>query len=369
MKIAIIHEYLNQYGGAERTLREIFMPLFPDATIFSLFYNKKRFTADPHWKIQTSFLQYLPAINNYKFYFPLFPFAIRSLRFPDHDLLLSSSSAFAKNIKKPKHTLHICYCHTPMRYAWDLKDQYIKDQSFLLRLPLRIFLSLLRWWDKKNTTSVDYFIANSNHVKQRIKNYYQRDSTVIYSAVDCNKYTPRHKKQDFYLLVSRLIKPKKVELAVRAFSQLGKKLVIIGSGREEQHLKQLATPNISFLGYLPDERLIAYYQRAKALIFPGLEDFGMTPLEAQACGTPVIAFGKGGVLETVLEGKTGYFFHEQTPESLIRAVLAFERKSFKPLDCRKQALRFDASVFKRQLKTFIEQKYKEFYHVSSTHHH
>ncbi len=354
-KLAIIHEFFNQIGGAERIFKEVFMVLYPDAHIFTLFYDPERFIFDQRSKITTSFLQYFTFIKNHKLYLPFMPFAIKTFNFKNYELILSSSHNLAKNIRKPKHSLHICYCHTPMRYAWELREQYIQDQFLFLRLPLRIFLTLLALWDKRNARSVDYFIANSENVRRRIKKYYNRDATVIYPAVDCKKFIPGERKDDFYLVVSRLIKPKRINLVIEAFRNLDMHLYIIGTGSEEKSLKKLALPNVHFLGYLPEDQLIAYYQRAKALIFPGIEDFGMTPLEAQACGTPVIAFGKGGALETIIEGKTGHFFHKQTPEAITDAILAFEKLSFNPKDCRKQALRFDIAHFRRNLKRFIDE--------------
>lgn len=353
MKIAIIHEFFNQLGGAERTFKEVFMALYPDAHIFTLFYNQKKFIFNPRSKVTTSFLQWFTFIKNYKLYLPFMPFAIKTFNLKNYDLILSSSHNMAKNIRKPIHSVHICYCHTPMRYAWDLKKDYLSYESLFLRPFLSLLLSILAFWDKKHTKSVDYFIANSENVRRRIRKYYNRDSVVIYSAVDCKKFIPSKKKEDFYLVVSRLIKSKRIDLIVKSFQSLDNPLYIIGTGMEERALKQLATQNVHFLGSVSEERLISYYQRAKALLFPGIEDFGMTALEAQACGTPVIAYAAGGALETVINGKTGHFFYRQTPEAITEAIFAFEKLSFNPEDCRKQALRFDITHFKRNLKRFI----------------
>lgn len=367
MKVAILHDYLNQSGGAEKCL-EAFMDLFPKANLFTLFYDPNGYDLDPSWKVNTSFIQYLSKLKNYKFYFPLFPLAINLFKLDSYSFLLSSSHSYVKNVRKPKNALHICYCHTPMRYTLHLQEQYLQEESFFLRPFIKLFLKWLAYWDKKNTKNVDFFIANSKNVQQRIRTYYGRSSEVIYPFVDCTKYKISTKKEDFYLIVSRLISAKKIDLAIRAFASLNKKLVIIGTGREQQTLQRSATPNVQFLGYLPEEQVISYYQRARALILPGLEDLGMTPLEAQACGTPVIAYGEGGALETIREGKTGHFFYEQTADSLARAIKEFEQMKFKSENCRKQALTFDLPVFKRKLKTFIEEKYQAFNHVPSTRH-
>lgn len=359
MKIAIVHEFLNQFGGAERLL-EIFMSLYPSSSIYTFFYDKKKIALNSRWKIKTSFMQFLPKLNNYKFYLPIFPLATRSFKLKNYDIILSSSHAFAKNISKPKKSLHICYCHSPMRYAWGLKYTYINYENILFQLFLLPFLTFLAWWDKKNTKNVDYFIANSKNVRNRIYQIYGRDSIVIYPPVDSKKFVIGKRKEDFYLVVSRLVKAKRIDLIIRAFNKLGRKLIIIGSGMEENSLKNISGKNITFLRYIDDSLLIDYYQRAKAIIIPGIEDFGMTSLEAQACGTPVIAYGKGGVLESVIEGKTGHFFYEQTSEALAKAVLEVECMKFSPKACRKNALRFDTEVFKRKIRRFIAEKYAEF---------
>tara|TARA_Y100000310_G_scaffold339954_1_gene434242 strand:- start:498 stop:1589 length:1092 start_codon:yes stop_codon:yes gene_type:complete len=358
MKIAIVHDYLNQHGGAEKLL-ETFKFLYPQARMHALYHNKKTYQTPSNWDLKTTFLQNLPKLLNHKFYFPLFPFATKTFNFDTYDFVLTSSHAYVKNIKKPKNTLHICYCHTPMRYAWDLKEQYLQQENFFLKPFISIFLKILAYWDKKNTKQVDYFIANSGNVKQRINQYYGREAEVIYPFVDCKKYQILEKKDNFYLIVSRLISAKKIDLAIKAFNKNGKKLLIIGTGTGEKQLKKLAKSNITFLGFLEEKEVISYYQHAKALIFPGIEDFGMTPIEAQACGTPVIAYSEGGALETIIEGKTGCFFNQQTTEALDKAIQTFETTHFKPKDCRKNALKFDKKIFEKKIKQFITKKYEE----------
>lgn len=352
MKVALLHDYLNQYGGGEKCL-DVFMELFPNADLFTIYHDTNRYKLSSHRHPKTSFIQLFPKIKHHRFYFLLFPLAVKSFRLDGYRLLLSSSHSYIKNVSKPKKALHICYIHTPMRYAWDLRHQYLSEEPFFLQPFIRFFLYLMRRWDKKHSTNVDFFIANSKNVQQRVLRYYGRQSTVIYPFVDCKKYTLKLEKEDFYLIVSRLISTKKIDLAIQAFRNIDKKLIIIGTGREENELKKIATSNTSFLGYLPEDGLISYYQRAKALIIPGVEDFGMTSIESQACGTPVIALGKGGLLESIIEGKTGHFFHEQTPEAIRQAIQEFEKKTWDPQICRKNALRFDISIFRKKLKKFI----------------
>ena len=253
-----------------------------------------------------------------------------------------------------------------MRFAWDLHDFYISRYPFFLRPLLRFFLTLLRRWDKHESQNVDYFIALSHHVADRINRFYNRKAHVIYPPVDTFFFRPlkikQRRSETFYLIVSRLVEHKRVDIAVQVFNLLQKPLVIIGSGREYERLKRMSRQNITFLGSLSDEEIRSYYQRCKAFIFTPEEDFGLTPVEAQACGAPVIAYGKGGALETIIKNKTGHFYYKQTPESLAKAVLQFENMRLTSSDCRKNALRFDKEIFKKKLKTFIDEKYKEYYH-------
>ncbi|MFH1134350.1 MAG: glycosyltransferase [Nanoarchaeota archaeon] len=246
-----------------------------------------------------------------------------------------------------------------MRYAWDLREEYLARESPVLRPFIRLFLDYLREWDRKGSKGVDYFIANSRNVQQRIWRCYHRKSTVIYPPVDTSYFTLKGKKEDYYLVVSRLIEYKKNDMVIEAFNRLGKRLVIVGTGRDMDRLKKMAKPNITLTGFISDKKMREYYRHAKGFIFPQLEDFGITSVESQACGTPVIAFAKGGALETVIEGKTGHFFHEQTPEALIKAITEFEKMTFDPKACRRNALRFDKRIFKRKIKAFVEEKYRE----------
>jgi glycosyltransferase involved in cell wall biosynthesis len=352
MEIAIAHDYLTQHGGAERVL-DVFLDIFPSAELYVLTYSEE--FAKPN--IHASFIKNLPKIN-YRNYMPLFPLAIRLMNI-DADMILSSSHAWVKNIKKRKGAVHICYCHTPMRYAWDLSGFYVRRYNVLVRPLLKLFLSILRAWDKAGSKNVDYFIANSNCVAERIKNAYGRDSIVIPPPVDTSIFVPfKHPKRDYYLVVSRLIEYKRVDLAIEVFRKLDRELVVVGDGRDAKRLKKLARgcKNISFKGFVNNKQLVSLYQNAKALIHPQIEDAGITSLEAQSCGVPVVAFGRGGATETVIEGKTGSFFYKQSATSLRKAIESFENHSIDSKLCRKNAKKYDVKVFKKRIQEFIKSK-------------
>ncbi len=358
MKIALVHDYLQTIGGSEAVFRTL-IEIYPQAEMYTLFHNRRKIF--PTLKTKTSFIQKIPLKDYTKLLF-LFPTAIESLKLPkDTKMILSSSHAFAKGIKKPRGAIHVCYCHTPMRYVWDMRDEYIKNEIIPKRFKiiLPFFVEKLRNWDSKNAQEVDFFIANSKNVQSRIKKYYNRESVVIYPPVRTKFFKPaRTKKEEFYLIVSRLVAIKRIDIAIQACNKLNRKLIIIGDGREASRLKAMAGPNIEFKGELSDEEVRNRYQRCKAFIFPSNDDFGITPVEAQACGKPVIAFGKGGALETVIEGKTGHFFYEQTPEALAKAIQECEKIKFDKKLCRRNALRFDEEIFKKKIKAFIAEKYK-----------
>jgi len=357
-KIILLHDYLLQLGGAEKILK-YFLELFPNSKVYTLIHSRKLvLEINP----KTSFIQFFPFKKKYKIYLPLFPLALKFIKFESGSVILSSSHAWVKNIIKPKNSLHICYCHTPMRYAWDLRDEYLKRENILLRQFIALFLAYLRYWDKKGSKNVDFFIANSKNVANRIKKYYNRESVIIHPPVDTKLFQLNAKKrEDYYLIVSRLIEYKKVDLAIKSFKKINKKLIIVGIGRDERRLKKLAknNKNIIFKGFVNDIELVKYYQFAKAFLHPQLEDAGIACLESQSCGTPVIAYAKGGALETVIESKTGHFFHEQTPEALIKAVNEFETMKFSPKECRKNALEYDKEIFKRKIKKCVEEKCRE----------
>lgn len=351
MRVAIIHDYLNQYGGAERVL-EALHALFPQAPVYTSIYDQaampERFQ---HWDIRTSWMQRLPGWRRlFRAYFLLYPSAFESFDLGEYDLILSSSSAYAKGIIPAPHALHICYCHTPMRFAWRT-DAYVEREGIgkLSRIILSILLTYVRLWDVATTPRVDAFIANSREVAGRIRRYYGRASEVIPPPVDLPPYCSRP-PGDFYLAGGRLIPYKRLDLAVRACSALGVPLKIFGTGRDRAALEAIAGPEVEFLGHISDERLRELFSECRAFIFPGEEDFGITPLEAMAAGRPVIAYAAGGALDTVIEGYTGRFFYEQSAAALAAAIAASRTDSYDPL-----AIRRHAEGFRREL--FLERIY------------
>lgn len=360
MKIAIVHDWLTGMRGGEKVLEALF-EIFKEADLYTLVYIPGVSKIIQDRKIFTSFLQNFPNIEkNYRYYLPLMPLAISRFDLSDYDLVISSSHCVAKGVKIGKNTIHICYCHTPMRYVWDMYELYfgkISNASFLTKLAMKILRRPLQNWDIKTSLNVDYFIANSYNVKERIKRIYKRDSVVIYPPVDTDFFTPNFEISplDYYLVVSAFAPYKKIDIVIEAFKIVKVNLKIIGSGQQENYLKALAKgyTNIEFLGWQDNESLKYYYQNAKALIFPTEEDFGIVPVEAQACGTPVIAYKKGGALETVVDGETGIFFEEQTPESIISAIEIFEKMEFDRKKIRENSLKFSKGNFIRNILNFI----------------
>lgn len=360
MKIAIIHDWLVTDAGAEKVLSAM-LELYSDADVFSLVdflsaADREAVLGGKYAKI--SFIQKLPFAKKYfRNYLALFPKAIESLDVSGYELVISSSWAVAKGVKKHKYQKHICYCHTPIRYAWDLHDEYTEGLPFIKKIVVKMTLAYLRRWDKRTASGVDAFAANSATVAERISRIYGRRATVIYPPVDTGSFTPRLQKEDFYLAASRLVPYKKTSLIVEAFTRMpDKKLVVIGSGEELNYIKKIATPNVAILGYQPKEVLVDYMQRAKAFVFTALEDFGITPVEAMACGTPVIAYGVGGASETVVDGVNGVHFMEQSIDSIARAVKHFESLGIK-LDydeISQSVQRFSSERFRIELKAFAE---------------
>ncbi|MFW6151443.1 MAG: glycosyltransferase [Verrucomicrobiota bacterium] len=321
MKTALVHDWLTGMRGGERVL-EILCDGFPEAPIHTLVWNPGSVSAtiNSH-RVRTSFLQRFPRIyKHYRYFLPFFPAAIRRMPSPDADLMISTSHCVAKAHPHHSATKHLCYCFTPMRYAWQPRNQYFSAS------PIKAFLAApllwrLRRWDRRVSDGVDRFVAISNAVRARIRNAYNRDAAVVYPPVDLGFWTPGTGSGDGYdLMVSALVPYKRIELAISAYALSGRKLVIVGTGSEEQKLKAASTGNINFLGWQSDSSILQLYRNANMLVFPGEEDFGLVPIEAQACGTPVVAFRKGGALETVNEGETGVFFDDQTKESLNEAV-------------------------------------------------
>ncbi len=356
MKLAIVHDFLNQFGGAERVVG-YFSKIFPEVPIYtSIYFAGDTFDLFKDKEIHTSFMQKIPKEKRtYKLLFFIYPFAFSRFNLEEYEVILSSSSAFAHHVKKNKDAKHICYCHTPPRFLWDTKDYLEREKiSRTLSLISKPLISYLRKVDKRKSKGVDFYIANSQDTRKKIKRIYNRDSTVINPPIEVNNYVYSKDKEDFYLVVSRLKGYKRIDIAVEAFNKCGKKLVIIGTGEDGPYLKAMAKPNIKFLGRVSEFSLIEMYSKAKALILPGAEDFGLTPLEAQVSGTPVIAYGKRGALETVKDEETGYFFYGLNPDSLIGVIEKFEKSSLDPLKCRKNAEKFDFKYFKQKIIGFIE---------------
>jgi glycosyltransferase involved in cell wall biosynthesis len=364
-RVAIVHDWLVTYAGAERVLEQM-IACFPQADIFSLvdFVEDRNFLQGK--RATTSFIQRLPlARKKYRAYLPLMPIAIEQLDLSTYDLVISSSHAVAKGVLTGPDQVHVSYVHSPIRYAWDLQHQYL-EQSNLTRglrsIMARMVLHYIRNWDTRTSNSVDHFVANSQFIARRIKKVYQREADVIFPPVDVQSFVVGEQKEDFYLTASRMVPYKKIDLIVEAFSRMpGKRLVVIGDGPEMKTIRAKAGPNVEILGYQPFAVLHDHMRRAKAFVFAAEEDFGIAPVEAQACGTPVIAFGKGGALETVRElgqpHPTGLFFREQTVPAVVAAVREFEQYAARisALDCRANAERFSTATFRQRFMAYIEQ--------------
>jgi len=364
MKLAIVHDYLNQYGGAERVI-EILHELYPDAPVYtSIYIPEKMPYSFREMDIRTSFMQKLPLIKRFfKYYLLLYPKAFESFDLKNYDVILSSSSAFAKGVVPGQNSCHICYCYTPTRFIWDYLN-YVKKEKYPLVIfkLLPLLIKKLKVWDLKIINRVNYFVAISNNIKEKILKYYNRDSEVIYPPVDFKKFQVSKNIKNYFLIVSRLNSYKNIDIAVKAFSKLGLNLKIVGKGPFRKELEKIAGPSVEFLGGVSDEDLIKLYRSCRAFLFPGEEDFGIAPLEAQASGRPVIAYAKGGALETIVDGVTGLFFTDNTVESLINTVNNFIRieDKFSQNALRENALKFDKEVFKKKIDEFIKVKYNEF---------
>lgn len=356
MRVALVHDYLTQYGGAERVL-EALCEIFPKAPIYTIIYDEKivkeKFSGR---KIFSSFLQKTPfAKSHHRSFLALMPFAIEQFDLSKYDLVISDSASYAKGVITIPSTRHVCYCHTPTRYAWDDSHKYLRDfplPSFIKKF-VPYFMTYIRTWDYQASQRPDLYIANSDFVSGRIQKYYKQDSLVVHPPVDISKFEVSEGEKEFFLMVGRLLSYKRFDLAVSVFSKLGLPLKIIGDGPERRKLEKLAGENIEFLGVLGDEDLKKYYQNSKALIFPQEEDFGIVPLEAMASGRPVIAYNAGGAKETVVEGETGIFFNEQTDEDLINAIKRFEGIKFNQEKIRAHAAKFSKESFKEKMQKII----------------
>ena len=366
MKTAIIHEWLVTQAGAESVLESIYK-LYP-GPIHTLFHDPDALigTQWENVEVTASMLQRLPfGKKHHRAFLPFFPMAIEQFDLREYNLILSSSYAVAKGVLNSSNQLHICYCHTPMRYVWDLTFQYLETSRVskgLRGFLVRAIFHYIRMWDAMSSTRVNEFIANSHYIARRIQKCYNRTATVIYPPVDVDKFHTSDKKEDYFIIVSRLVPYKRIDLAVEAFNELKLPLLIIGEGPAKKNLKKIAKKNIHFLGYQPFEEMESYLSKARAFVFSAEEDFGIVNVEAQAAGVPVIAYGRGGALETVIPDETGLFFYKQNAQSIIDAIKDFISKedTFDPQRIRKNAEQFPRSRFEHEFKTFVDTAWEKF---------
>jgi glycosyltransferase involved in cell wall biosynthesis len=370
-RVALVHDWLTGMRGGERCL-EILCELYPEATLYTLLHNRGSVSdVISRMNIKTSFVQKLPlASGHYQKYLPFFPAAIEQFDLREYDLVISSSHCVAKGVITSPETCHICYCHTPMRYAWEMYYTYFSKNSVsrLVRWSAPFFMNYLRTWDERSSDRVDHFVANSRNVKSRIHKHYRRQAEVIYPPADTDYFGLADREGEYYLVASALVPYKRIDLAVAAFNRLNRPLLIIGEGPDKKRLMRMASANVKFIDWQPRARLREYYQGCNALIFPGEEDFGIVPVEAQACGKPVIAFGRGGATESVKgvypgsdpsPSATGVFFYPQTVEALMEAVNHSDSVRFQPEVIRRHVLRFDQKVFRQRISDFVETKFEE----------
>ncbi len=365
MKIALVHDYLIQYGGAERVL-EALCEIWPYAPIYTLVHEPRLVHGKFDKKtVRTSFLQRVPfSRKHHRLFPPLMMLATEQFSLGYYDVVISDSSSFAKNIITNSDTLHISYCHTPMRYGWDDCQYYTQEFNFpkIIKKFVPLLMNYIRMWDYYGTNGVDHFVANSNFVAGRIKKYYQRNADVIHPSVNIDNFhiSKRESVEEYFLMVGRMMKYKRMDLVIKAFNELKLPLKIVGRGMERGSLQKIAGPNIEFLGHVSDERLKDIYSKAQAFLFPQEEDFGIVAIEALASGRPVIAYRAGDIVEHVEEGKTGVFFEKQTVDNVVNAVKHFRTLTFDPEYIRKTSLEFKRENFQNKIKNFVEDKYKEF---------
>jgi glycosyltransferase involved in cell wall biosynthesis len=363
-KIALVHDWLNQLGGAELVL-ETLVEMFPGAPIFTTMYWREgmpeRYRS---WDVRPTWLDRAPGIyRHHQVYLLLYPFAVRSMDVRGYDLVISNKSGFCHGVRTERDQLHIDYCLTPTRYVWDY-DTYISREEIgvVARVALRPLIRWLRTWDRRAADGVDHFVAISREVQQRIARYYARDSVIIYPPVRTERYRPSEAPPgDYYLVVSRLVPYKRIDLAVRAFTRLRRQLIVVGDGRDRATLQRLAGPTVHFTGRLSEREVADLLAHCKAFVFPGCEDFGIAPVEAQAAGRPVIAYAGGGALDTIIDGETGVLFPEQTVESLIEAVHRLDAMRFDPVHLNRHAQRFGVERFKQELLAFVARCWESFH--------
>lgn len=367
MRLALVHDWLNQMGGAEDVL-EALVELYPDSPLYtSLYWREGMPDAYQYWDIRTSFIDRLPGARRHQQrYFPLYPLAFEQFDFRGYDVVLSNKSGFCHGIVTGPETMHVCYCLTPTRYVWRY-HQYAEQENLgrLARGILPPFLTYLRQWDRLAADRVDHFIAISHEVRRRIAKVYLRDATIIYPPVDVNRFEPASRTDDYYLFVGRLVPYRRVDVLIEAFNVMQRPLAIAGSGRDRERLEALAGPTIHFLGFVPDEDLPDLFARCRAFMWPGEEDFGISPIQAMAAGRPVIAYAAGGALETVMPEQTGALFEEQSVAAIIEAVETYDASAANSATIRRHAEQFDVAVFKRRIRDFVEEKLTEWNSVTT----
>ena len=355
VRVTLVHDWLNQRGGAENVL-EVLVEMFPQAPIYtSMYWPQAMPPFYRQWDIRTSWLDRLPLIKaHHQPFLPFYPLAFQGFDLSGYDLVLSNKSGFCHGVRTSPATTHICYCLTPTRYLWDFEGYIAQEgRGPLARLLVPPLLEPLRRWDLAAAERVTAFVAISREVQTRISAFYHRDSTIIYPPVDTGRFQSVEDQDDYFLVVSRLVPYKRIDLAVETCTKLSLPLVIIGEGRDRARLETLAGPTVRFLGWVSDADRARYMSRCRAFLFPGREDFGIAPVEAQAAGRPVIAYGAGGALDTVVEGETGAFFHQPTTEALVEVLLHFDEGAYDPALIQRNAQRFDTAVFKHKLREFI----------------
>jgi glycosyltransferase involved in cell wall biosynthesis len=360
LKIAIVHYYLISVRGGERCYHTL-AQTFPQADLYSVVFDP---TSQPEWlsrrNMTTSFLQKVPGSRKYfRQFFMFYPHAVEQFDLNAYDLVISSSAGFTHGVITPPETLHICYCYNPFRYAWNWYHDFLAGSNKLMRPLLALLLNQVRTWDIGAAQRPDHFVSISTVTQHRVAKYYRRESEIIYPPVELSRFSISETQDDYYLAFSELVPYKKMDVVVEAFNHLGKPLVVVGDGPQRDLLRKIAKPNISFRGRVSDAELPGLYNRARALIFMPKEDFGIIPLEAMASGRPVIAFGAGGALETVVNGRTGLFFQEQSAQSLMDAVSTFETMHFEPTEIRRHAQMFDVPTYQHNIRAFVRAKLNE----------